>query len=157
MKITTTIIIFITASLKIFGQNDTITKYPQNTIFADLNYSKELDLYSILYDRVSRTDKLFKIGFQTGVSVSTKITTGDKNYSRYFPLKIYILVGKHRHNFETGIGTRNLWHLFPEFNMGYRFISYKNGLSLRTGYTAIIFPVGLENMINLSAGYMFKL
>ena len=96
-----------------------------------------------------------KIGMQSGLTFSTEIETGDKGYTVFFPIKGYILVGKNKHYFESGLGFKILGFVYPDFNIGYRFKPKTNGISLRAGYSGMFLPGGLQNMISVSAGYTF--
>ena len=138
-----------------FGQEVKKEKISKNTVFAEFNYNSNLDLYSILYDRMFKANGIIKIGMQSWLTFSTEIETGDKGYAVFFPLKVYVLVGKNKHNFEAGLGFKLLGFVFPEFNIGYRFKPKTNGISLRAGYSGIILPGGLQNMISVSVGYTF--
>lgn len=149
------ILFFLLINICGFAQEIESDKFSKNALFAEFNFNTNLDLYSILYDRMLKSDGTIKIGLQTGLTFSTAIETGDKGYSTFFPLKGYLLVGKTKHYFETGLGVKILGFVFPDFNVGYRFKPKNNGLSLRTGYSGIILPGGLNNMISLSAGYTF--
>lgn len=138
-----------------FAQEVESNKFSRNTFFAEFNYNSNIDLYSILFDRILNPAKRVKIGFQTGVSISLEAETGDKGYSAFFPIKSYFLIGRTRHFFETGLGFRIAGVPFPDFNVGYRFKSISNGLSLRVGYDGLIYFAGLGNMISISTGYTF--
>ncbi len=55
-----------------FGQEVKKEKISKNTVFAEFNYNSNLDLYSILYDRMFKANGTIKIGMQSGLTFSTE-------------------------------------------------------------------------------------
>ena len=139
-----------------FSQESLKHKTSKNTILTEFCINQDLDLYSILYDRLLRTNGIVNIGVQTGLSMSTAVETGDKGYSIFYPLKGYLLIGKSAHKFEAGLGVRILGFVFPDCNIGYRYKPNDNGLCIRAGYNGFVLPGGLNNMLSLSVGYTFQ-
>jgi len=150
-----TIIFFLEISIEGFSQDSPENKTSKNTFIAELSINPDLDLYSILYDRLLKSNGIFNFGIQTGLTYSTAVETGEKGYSFFYPIKAYFLIGKSKHKFEAGFGVRILGFVFPDVNIGYRYKPKKNGLVFRVGYNGFVLPGGLNNMASISIGYTF--
>ncbi len=150
-----TIIIFLMISIRCFPQGSLENKISKNAFMLELSINNDLDLYSILYDRLLKANGILNFGLQTGLTFSTAVETGEKGYSVFYPIKGYFLVGRGNHKLETGFGVRILGFVFPDINVGYRFKPVKNGFVFRAGYNGFVLPGGMNNLVYLSIGYTF--
>jgi hypothetical protein len=150
-----TIIFFLVISINGFSQGSLENKISKNTFMAELSINNDLDLYSILYDRLLKSNGILNFGIQTGLTFSTAVETGEKGYSIFYPIKGYFLIGNSNHKLETGFGVRILGFVFPDVNVGYRYKPKDNGLVFRAGYNGFVLPGGLNNLVSLSIGYTF--
>lgn len=139
-----------------FCQKYNTNNLAKNSIFIDCNYNPELDFYSVMYDRMLKPKGVWKIGVQTGLTLSSKVVDANNNFAKFFPIRSYFLFGYNSHYFETNFGVKILGVVFPEFGLGYRYKTEKGGLSFRVGYSGIMMiHGGLQNMVSLSVGYAF--
>lgn len=152
---TLTIILYIMISINGFSQSLPYNKISKNSFIAELSINNNLDLYSIYYDRLLKSNGTLNFGFQTGLTFSTAVETGEKGYSVFYPIRGYLLIGKSNHKLETGFGVRILGFVFPDINIGYRYKPKDNGLVFRAGYNGFVLPSGLNNLVSLSIGYTF--
>lgn len=150
------IIYFLGITLNCFSQDSLKNEISKNTFLAELSLNKDLDLYSVLYDRLLKSNGVLNFGLQTGLTFSTAVETGDKGYSIFYPIKGYFLIGRNNHKFETGFGVRISGFVFPDMNIGYRYKPTDNGFSIRAGYNGLILWGGLNNLISVSIGYSFR-
>ena len=97
-----------------FSQGTIEVKTSKNTFLAEFNINQVLDLYSILYDRLLKTNGILNIGLQTGLTFSTAVESVDKGHSIFYPFKGYFLIGRSAHKFEAGLGVRILGFVFPD-------------------------------------------
>jgi len=150
---TLTIILFFLISVNSFSQSSPDNKISKNSFIAELSINKNLDLYSIYYDRLLKSNGTLNFGLQAGFTFSTAVETGEKGYSVFYPIRGYFLIGKSNHKLETGFGVKILGFVFPDINIGYRYKPKDNGLVFRAGYNGFVLPGGLNNLVSLSIGY----
>lgn len=150
-----TITFFLVISINGFSQSLPEHKISKNAFIAEVSINKDLDLYSIYYDRLLISNGALNFGLQTGLTFSTAVETGSKGYAVFYPVKGYFLIGKKNHKLETGFGVRILGFVFPDFNIGYRYKPSGNGFVFRAGYNGFVLPGGLNNLVSLSVGYTF--
>jgi hypothetical protein len=154
-KVKTIIFLLLVIATNCFSQSVKEGVNSRNTLIAELSINTDLDLYSILYDRLLKPSGALNFGVQTGLTFSTAVETGEKGYSVFYPIRGYFLVGKNNHKLETGFGVRILGFVFPDINLGYRYKPMDNGLVIRAGYNGFVLPGGLNNLTSLNIGYTF--
>lgn len=145
-------------SITCLGQITDEKQSSKNTVFGEFSIGNDINVYSVLYDRLIKPEGSVLIGLQTGISILSDGSESDRYYTFLKPVKCYFLFGKDLLFFETGLGIGILEIPFLDINAGIRLKSVSHGLCFRGGYNGfVIVPMGggIINMLSISAGYSF--